>query len=189
MSEAIHKLNETLPDDAIITNGAGNYASWVHRFYRFRTFQSQFAPNSGSMGYGLPAAIAAKLRFPERKVICFAGDGCLQMTIQELGTAKQYGVNIIVIVVDNGMYGTIRMHQELNYPYRVSSTTLTNPDFALIAEAYGFFTGTAETNDQFHSLFQSALSADRPGLIHLKTNPEDITPTMTINAIRDRHSD
>ena len=188
MSEAIHKLGEALPDDAIITNGAGNYASWIHRFYRFRTFQSQFSPNSGSMGYGLPAAIAAKLRFPERKVICFAGDGCLQMTIQELGTAKQYGVNIIVIVVDNGMYGTIRMHQELNYPYRVSSTNLTNPDFALIAEAYGFFAGTAETNEQFHTLFQSALSADKPCLIHLKTNPEEITPTMTINAIRDRHS-
>lgn len=189
MSELIHRLGETLPDDAIITNGAGNYASWIHRFYRFRTFQSQFAPNSGSMGYGMPAAIAAKLRFPERKVICFAGDGCIQMTIQELGTAKQYGVNIIVIVIDNGMYGTIRMHQELNYPYRVSSTNLTNPDFALIAEAYGFFAGTAETNEQFHTLFQSALSADKPCLIHLKTNPEEITPTMTISAIRDRHSD
>ena len=189
MSELIHRLGETLPDDAIITNGAGNYASWIHRFYRFRTFQSQFAPNSGSMGYGMPAAIAAKLRFPERKVICFAGDGCIQMTIQELGTAKQYGVNIIVIVIDNGMYGTIRMHQELNYPYRVASTNLTNPNFALIAEAYGFFAGTAETNEQFHTLFQSALSADKPCLIHLKTNPEEITPTMTISAIRDRHSD
>lgn len=189
MSEIIHRLGETLPDDAIITNGAGNYASWIHRFYRFRTFQSQFAPNSGSMGYGMPAAIAAKLRFPERKVICFAGDGCIQMTIQELGTAKQYGVNIIVIVIDNGMYGTIRMHQELNYPYRVASTNLTNPNFALIAEAYGFFAGTAETNEQFHTLFQSALSADKPCLIHLKTNPEEITPTMTISAIRDRHSD
>ena len=188
MGGLVHKLCDELSDDAIITNGAGNYASWIHRYYRFRSFQSQFAPNSGSMGYGLPAAIGAKLRFPERQVVCFAGDGCLQMTIQELGTAKQYGVNIIVIVVDNGMCGTIRMHQERSFPYRVSSTELINPDFAQIAEAYGFFSGTAETDDQFNALFQAALEEAKPCLIHLKTNPEEITPTMTISQLRDRSS-
>ncbi|CAN0471592.1 unnamed protein product, partial [Scytosiphon promiscuus] len=130
MSQVMDWLEGHLPEDAILTNGAGNYATWVHRFHRFRRLNSQLAPTSGSMGYGLPAAVAGKLKHPERMVVCFAGDGCLQMTMQEFGTAAQEGAAIITVVVDNGMYGTIRMHQERDFPGRVSATTLVNPDFA-----------------------------------------------------------
>jgi len=133
-----HLINE-LPKDAIITNGAGNYCGWIHRFFRFREFGTQVAPTSGSMGYGLPAAIAAKLARPNQPVVAFAGDGCFQMTFQEFGTAVQAGAAVIVLVIDNGMYGTIRMHQEKHFPGRVSATELHNPDFATWASAYGAF--------------------------------------------------
>jgi len=128
MRSVIEAMVEQLPEDAVICNGAGNYASWVHRFYPFKSFYSQLAPTSGSMGYGLPAAIAAKLHLPGKQVVALAGDGCLQMTMQELGTAAELNTAIIVLVVDNGMYGTIRMHQEMHYPGRVSATDLQNPN-------------------------------------------------------------
>jgi acetolactate synthase-1/2/3 large subunit len=185
LREIVQFVNQTLGDQAIICNGAGNYAAWVHRFFRYPEFRSQFAPNSGSMGYGLPAAIAAKLRFPNSPVICFAGDGCLQMTIQELGTATQFNVNIIVLVIDNGMYGTIRMHQEKKFPDRVSATSLQNPDFQAVAEAYGYFSETVTNNDEFESLFLEALAAKKPALLHIKTDAEGITPTLTITQLRE----
>ncbi|MDG2071581.1 MAG: thiamine pyrophosphate-binding protein [Pseudomonadales bacterium] len=185
LRKMVQFVNHTLGDQAIICNGAGNYAAWVHRFFRYPAFRSQFAPNSGSMGYGLPAAIAAKLRFPNSPVVCFAGDGCLQMTIQELGTASQFDVHIIVLVIDNGMYGTIRMHQEKHFPDRVSATSLQNPDFKAVAEAYGYFSETVTTNEAFESLFLEALAAKKPALLHLKTDPEGVTPTLTIAQLRE----
>src|SRR6202012_4086520 len=139
LTQVVSHLNESLPDDAIIANGAGNYTVWVHRFYRYRRRATEMAPTSGAMGYGLPAAIAAKLKYPERQVVCFAGDGCFMMYPQELATAVQFGAAIIVIVVNNGMLGTIRMHQEREYPGRVSSTNLRNPDFVALARAFGAF--------------------------------------------------
>jgi len=136
MKAVMHSLINVLPDDAIICNGAGNYASWLHRFYPFQSFNSQLAPTSGSMGYGLPASIAAKLQYPDKTVVAVAGDGCLQMTIQELATAAQYNLAIVVLVIDNGMYGTIRMHQERHYPKRVAGTSISNPDFAALAKSW-----------------------------------------------------
>ncbi|OJU50875.1 MAG: thiamine pyrophosphate-binding protein, partial [Mesorhizobium sp. 61-13] len=144
MGPIIAYLNEALQEDAILTNGAGNYATWVHRFYKFRRYGTQGAPTSGSMGYGTPAAVAAKALHPERTVIAFAGDGCFMMNGQEFATAVQYNLPIIVIVVNNGIYGTIRMHQEREYPGRVSGTGLVNPDFAALARAYGGHGETVE---------------------------------------------
>ncbi|MFT4728894.1 MAG: acetolactate synthase-1/2/3 large subunit [Granulosicoccus sp.] len=178
-------LLNTLPRDAILTNGAGNYASWIHRFWKFTTFGSQVAPTSGSMGYGLPAAIAAKLAYPERTVVAFAGDGCFQMTMQEFGTAMQEKAAIIVIIVDNGMYGTIRMHQEKTFPGRVSATTLLNPDFAALAKSYGAFSATVHQTHEFPAALKNALHADGPALIHIHISPEAITPTMTLTQMRE----
>ncbi|ASJ72585.1 thiamine pyrophosphate-binding protein [Granulosicoccus antarcticus] len=184
MSSVMQTLAQTLPDDAILTNGAGNYASWIHRFWKFRHFGSQLAPTSGSMGYGLPAAIAAKLCQPERTVVAFAGDGCFQMTMQEFGTAVQAEANIIVMLIDNGIYGTIRMHQEKTFPGRVSATTLKNPDFAAVAAAYGAFSTTVTRTEQFAPALQQAIEAGKPALIHIHISPEAITPTMTLTQIR-----
>lgn len=185
MAQVMEWIENNVAQDAIFTNGAGNYATWVHRFHRFRTYNSQLAPTSGSMGYGLPAAVAAKLKFPERDVICFAGDGCLQMTLQELGTAAQEGANIIVVVVDNGIYGTIRMHQEREYPGRISATTLKNPDFAALANAYGYHTDTVRTADQFGPAFEAAKASGKPALLHLHLDPEAITPARSLTQIRE----
>ncbi len=184
MFSVMSTLYSQVPMDTVVTNGAGNYASWIHRFWRFRRYGSQLAPTSGSMGYGLPAAIAAKLNQPERCVVAFAGDGCVQMTLQELGTAAQHQANIIVIVVDNGMYGTIRMHQEKHFPGRVSGTQLQNPDFATLAAAYGVQSFTVLQTDQFAQSLEQALICNKPALIHIKTSPEAITPTTTLTAIR-----
>jgi acetolactate synthase-1/2/3 large subunit len=183
MGQVVQQLRAALPDDAIITNGAGNYATWIHRYYRFRGHATQLAPTSGSMGYGMPAAVAAKLRFPERPVICMAGDGCFQMTGQELGTAAQYGANVIVIVVDNGMYGTIRMHQERRFPARTVATDIVNPDFAALARAYGAFAATVERTEDFESGLEAALAAGRPALLHLLLDPEAITPTVSLSEL------
>ena len=136
------------------------------------------------MGYGLPAAVGAKLQFPDRPVICFAGDGDFQMSMQEFGTAVQYGANIVVVLVDNGIYGTIRMHQEREYPRRVHGTDLVNPDFAALARSYGALGFTIETTDQIAPALDTALAADRPALLHLKVDPEGITPTTTIEKLR-----
>jgi acetolactate synthase-1/2/3 large subunit len=156
-------LRENAGADTILTNGAGNYAAFLHRYYRWRRPGTQLAPTSGSMGYGLPAAVAAKLRFPERTVVCLAGDGCLQMTIQELSTARQHGADIIVVIANNGRYGTIRMHQENHYPGRVSGTALFNPDYVQLAQAYG---GTGHRITET-AAFGPAFETARQGGLHL----------------------
>lgn len=184
MGEIFAHLRDTLPPEAIMTNGAGNYAIWLNRFWRFRQYGTQLAPTSGSMGYGLPAAIAAKLRHPNRDIICFAGDGCFQMTGQEFGTAVQHRSNVIILIIDNGIYGTIRMHQERDYPGRVSATQLLNPDFAALARAYGGHGETVETTADFIPAFDRARQSNLPAIVHIKTDPEAITPTTTITALR-----
>jgi acetolactate synthase I/II/III large subunit len=177
-------LRERLPADAVICNGAGNYAAWVHRFYRFRRFATQLAPTCGSMGYGVPAAVAAVTLDPGRPVVCFAGDGCFLMNGQEFATAVQYNRPIIIIVVDNGMYGTIRMHQEREYPGRISATMLKNPDFADYARAFGGFGATVAQTADFPAAFEAAQRAGKPAILHLKIDPEAITPATTLGAIR-----
>ena len=183
LESVVCHLREVLPEDAIVTSGAGNYTAFVQRYYRYRAFPSQLAPTSGSMGYGLPAAIAAKLTFPSRTVVCFAGDGCFQMTGQELATAVQYGLAIIVIVANNSMYATIRMHQELNYPGRVIATDIHNPDFAALARSYGAHAETVTRTRDFPAAFERAASAGRVALIELRTDPEAITPTRTLGSL------
>ncbi len=180
MEAVIGHLSAVLPDNAIMTNGAGNYAAWLHRYFRYKTWRSQLAPTSGSMGYGLPAAIAAKLEAPERDVICLAGDGCLQMVIQEFGTAVQYGANIIVLVANNGVYGTIRMHQHRTYPGRPSGTDLKNPDFAALAEAYGGYGAAVTRGEDFVEAFKAARAAKAPAIIDLKIDPRAVSPRMVL---------
>jgi acetolactate synthase-1/2/3 large subunit len=184
MAEIVAWLNETLPDTAIMTNGAGNYSIWLHRFYRWRRFGTQAAPTLGSMGYGVPAAVAAKLACPDRTVVSFNGDGCFMMNGQELATAVQHGANAIFLVINNGMYGTIRMHQERNYPGRVFGTELVNPDFAALARAYGANGEVVERTAEFAPAFERALAADRPSLIELRIDPQAITPTATLSELR-----
>ena len=186
MGAVMAALREIDDPDMIVTNGAGNYSAWVHRFHRFRRFATQVAPTSGSMGYGLPAAIAAKLRHPERAVVCFAGDGCFQMTGQELATAVQYGAPVIVLIVDNGMYGTIRMHQERAFPGRVHATSLTNPDFAALARAYGGYGERVERDADFREAFARARNAGLPAVLHLVVDAEAITPAETLSGLRGR---
>jgi acetolactate synthase-1/2/3 large subunit len=182
--EVMAWLRDRLPDDAIVCNGAGNYATWVHRFLRFRKYGSQLAPTSGSMGYGTPAAVGAKRMYPEKTVVAFAGDGCFMMNGQEFATACQYDLPIIVVVVDNGMYGTIRMHQERDYPTRISATTLKNPDFAALARAYGGHGETVRTTSEFAPAFERAMASGKPAIIHCFLDQQAITPTTTIDAIR-----
>ena len=179
-------LRELLPADAIITNGAGNYAGWVHRFYGYRGFRSQLAPTSGAMGYGVPAACAAALVHPERMVVCFAGDGCFQMSAQELATARQYRLRIIFIIVNNGMFGSIRMHQEMSFPGRVYGTAIENPDFALLARAYGLSGETVERTEDFPGAFARARASDGAALLELRIDPEAITPRTTLSALREK---
>ena len=173
MSHIVGWLRDHLPAHAIMTNGAGNYATWLHRFYHFRSPQSQLAPTSGSMGYGIPAAVAASLRYPDRPVIAFAGDGCFQMTMQELATAQQFGATPIIIVVDNGQYGTIKMHQTRHFPGRGAHLTkLINPDFCALAEAMGALTfhvkhASVGQDNEFAEAMKTALTANRLALIHL----------------------
>ncbi|NSX53982.1 thiamine pyrophosphate-binding protein [Parasulfitobacter algicola] len=182
--QVVSGLSDMLPDDAIITNGAGNYAAWVHRYFQFKTFRSQLAPTSGSMGYGFPAAIAAKLENPDKTVVCFAGDGCFQMTLNEMSTAAQHGAAVIVIVVNNGRYGTIRMHQEKTYPARVSGTDLANPDFATLARAYGGHGEVIEKTDDFFDAFQRAQASGKLSVIELKVDPEALSPGLTLSQAR-----
>jgi acetolactate synthase I/II/III large subunit len=177
-------LSERLPADAVLTSGAGNYTGWVQRYYRFRQLGTQLAPKGGTMGYGLPAAIAAKLAHPERVVVAFAGDGCFLMTGQELATAVQHDVRVVVVVLNNGMYGTIRMHQERAYPGRVVGTDLVNPDFAAMARAFGAHGEVVEETDGFPDAFERALAAGRPALLELRTDPDAITPSTTLHALR-----
>ena len=183
--EAMKWLRERLPPEAIITNGAGNYAIWIHRYYRFRQFGTQLAPTSGSMGYGVPAAVMAKRQRPDSPVVCFAGDGCFMMNGQEFATAVQYGIPLIVVVLDNSMYGTIRMHQEREYPGRVSATVLKNPDFADYAKAFGGHGERVETTEDFAPAFERAVQSGKPAIIHCIVDPEAITPARTLSQIRD----
>jgi acetolactate synthase-1/2/3 large subunit len=185
MPEVVTFLRERLPPDAIVTNGAGNYTTWVHRYFQYRRYRTALGPTSGAMGYGLPAAVGAKAVHPERTVVCFAGDGCFLMNGQELATAVQYGLAIIVIVVNNGMYGTIRMHQEREYPERVHGTDLKNPDFAALARAYGAHGELVETTAQFTPAFERALASGKPALIEVRLDPEAITTRMSLTQIRE----
>ncbi len=176
-------LKDELPNDAVICNGAGNYTGWIHRYWPYKSFGSQLAPTSGSMGYGVPAAIAAKLADAERTVVAFAGDGCFQMTGQEFGTAVQARAGIIVLLIDNGMYGTIRMHQEMHFPGRVSATELVNPDFAALARAYGVYAATVTEGDQFPAAFEAARKSGGPALIHIVVDAEAVTPTLSLSSM------
>jgi acetolactate synthase-1/2/3 large subunit len=184
LAEIIVYLAANLPPDAILAHGAGNYAAWVQRFYRFVRPGTLLAPPSGAMGYGLPAAIMAKLVYPEREVVSISGDGCFQMYPQELATAVQYGAAITSIVVNNGSYGTIRMHQEREYPGRVIATDLRNPDFAALARAYGAHGETVERTDEFPGAFQRAQAAGRPALIEVRTSIEDLRPSLSLDQVR-----
>jgi acetolactate synthase-1/2/3 large subunit len=186
LGEIMVWLRNELPVDAFITNGAGNFAAWIHRFYRFRKFAAHVAPTSGSMGYGLPAAVAMKRLYPQRTVVCIAGDGDFLMTGQEFATAVQYGLPVITVIADNGMYGTIRMHQEREYPERVVGTALQNPDFAAYARAFGGFGVLVEKTGDFAAAYQAAVASGKPALIHLKTDPEGISPALTISGIREK---
>jgi acetolactate synthase-1/2/3 large subunit len=186
MGEVMAWLRERLPEDAILTNGAGNFSVWAHRFYAFRRFPTQLAPTSGAMGYGLPAAVTAKLLHPDRVVVCFAGDGDFLMSGQELATAVQYELPLIVLVVNNGMYGTIRMHQERHYPGRPFGTDLVNPDFARYAEAFGAHGEVVERTAEFAAAFERAVESGRPAVIELRVDPEAITPRATLTEIRER---
>jgi acetolactate synthase-1/2/3 large subunit len=185
MGEIAAWLNKTLPEDALICNGAGNYATWMHRFYQYRGYRNQLAPTSGSMGYGLPSAVAAKLVHPDRVVVSMNGDGCFMMHGQELATAMQYGANIIAIVINNSMFGTIRMHQEREYPGRTANTGLRNPDFAALARAYGANGETVNSTEEFQPAFERALAANVPTVIEIKLDPEAINPATTLTAIRE----
>ncbi|WP_414247504.1 thiamine pyrophosphate-binding protein [Cupriavidus taiwanensis] len=188
MAEVIRTLDQLLPADAVVTNGAGNYAGWLHRYFHYRPFTSggrgQLAPTSGAMGYGVPAAVGAKIAFPQRTVVALAGDGCFLMNGQELATSMQYGAPVIIIVVNNGMYGTIRMHQEREYPTHVSGTELLNPDFAALARAYGARGVTVTTTGAFAPALREALAAPVSTLIEIQVDPDVITPRTTLSAIR-----
>jgi acetolactate synthase-1/2/3 large subunit len=183
LGECIAHLRERVPD-AVVTNGAGNYTVWVHRFWRWHAFPSQLAPTSGAMGYGVPAAVAAKAVAPDRTVICFSGDGDFLMSGQELATAVQYELPIVILVVDNGMYGTIRMHQERHFPGRVVGTGLVNPDFAAYAQAFGAHGENVERTEDFPDALTRALESGRPAVLGLRIDPEAITPRTTLTAIR-----
>ena len=180
MENVVAHLNEVLPEDAIVTNGAGNYSAWLHRYYRYRSWRTQLGPTSGSMGYGLPAAISAKLQIPDRDVICLAGDGCFQMVSQEFGTACQYGANVVVLISNNAMYGTIRMHQQRHYPHRPSGTAILNPDFAALARAYGGFGATVECDADFPEAFAQARASGVPAILDLKLDPAALSPKLKL---------
>jgi acetolactate synthase I/II/III large subunit len=180
MAAAIKHLADTLPDDAVVTNGAGNFTVWVHRFYRYRRPHTELAPTSGAMGYGFPAALAAKLRDPARTVICVAGDGDFLMYPQELATARQFGANLVVLVVNNGLYGTIRMHQARRFPGRVSATRIEGADFVALARSFGAQAERVDNTENFAPALQRALSAGRPALIELIVDPDQITPTLRL---------
>jgi acetolactate synthase-1/2/3 large subunit len=184
--EVIRWLSDRLPEDAIIAGGAGNFAGWLHRHFRYKGFRTQLGSTNGSMGYGYPAAVAAKLAQPQRTVFALCGDGDFLMTGQEIATAVQYGASFVGVVVNNGLYGTIRMHQEREYPGRVYGTELRNPDFAAYARAFGGHGETVERTADFAPAFERAVASGKPALIELKIDPDAITPATTLSAIRDK---
>jgi acetolactate synthase I/II/III large subunit len=184
LAEVLRVLRGRLGDDAILTNGAGNYTVWCHRFWEFRSYGTQLAPCSGAMGYGIPAAVAAKTVHPDRPVACVSGDGDFLMSGHELAAALQEQLPILVVVVNNGMYGTIRMHQERQFPGRIVGTDLLNPDFVALAQAFGAHAALVERTEDFERALEAALAAGVPALIELRVDPEAITPRTTISAIR-----
>ena len=184
MRAVLAHLRDVLPDNAIVTNGAGNFATWPSKFIKYDKDMRLLAPQSGAMGYGLPAALAAKAHDADRFVLCFAGDGDFQMNCAELGTGMQAGLYPIVLIVNNGSYGTIRMHQERNYPHRVSGTDLQNPDFAGLARSYGFYGETVETTDQFAAAFERAMQSKTGAVLNLVVATEAITPRLSIDDLR-----
>ena len=186
LGQCVAAMRERLPAETIVTNGAGNFSGWVHRYWRYGPMPTQLAPTSGTMGYGLPAAVAAALRFKDRPVVCVAGDGDFLMNGQELATAAQHGCDLLVILVDNGSYGTIRMHQERDYPKRVSATDLENPDFAALARAYGGWAETVDKTADFPAALDKALKKKGIRLIHCKTDVEQISHASTITKLRQK---
>jgi acetolactate synthase-1/2/3 large subunit len=182
MAGIVTGLSETLPDDAIVTNGAGNYAIWLHRFFRYKQVGTQLAPTSGAMGYGLPAAIAAGIRHPDRPVVCFAGDGCFMMASTELATIVRHRVPVIVVVVNNSVFGTIRMHQERRYPGHVVGTELVNPDFAALAKSYGIGGWRVEKTEDFSPAFEAARASGEAALIEIVLPTAELSPTMKLPA-------
>ncbi|PLC49791.1 thiamine pyrophosphate-binding protein [Pollutimonas subterranea] len=180
LTAVIKHLSRTLPDDAVLTNGAGNYSVWLHRYYEYRGGRTELAPTCGAMGYGLPAAVAAALRNKGQSVVCVAGDGCFLMYPQELATAAEYGASLIVLVVNNGMYGTIRMHQERHHPGRVSGTRLQGPDYAALARSFGAYAEQVCRTEDFAAAFQRAQDAGGLALLELRTDPRQITPAMRL---------
>ncbi|NIY71683.1 thiamine pyrophosphate-binding protein [Marivivens donghaensis] len=177
-------LSDNLPKDAIVTNGAGNYAAFLHRYFSYKQYGTQLAPTSGSMGYGFPAAVSASLEHPDKTVVCLAGDGCIQMTLNEMSTAIQHGAKPIVIVMNNGQYGTIRMHQERSYKERVSGTALANPDYAALARAYGGHGETVETQADFAPAFERARASGTLAVIECRIDPEALSTGQTLTQVR-----
>jgi len=184
LARVIQILCETLPEDAIVCNGAGNYTAWLHRYFTYRRYGTQLAPINGAMGYGVPAAVAAKVIYPNRAVVAVSGDGCFMMSSQELATARLYNLNPIFIVVNNGIFGTIRMHQEAAYPERVIGTALSNPDFVMMAQSYGAHAERVDSTELFRPALIRALSQPAMSVIELMTDPERISPNATINSLR-----
>jgi acetolactate synthase-1/2/3 large subunit len=184
LGEVMAFLRERLPADAVQTCGAGNFTVWAHRFAEFTQFGTQACPRSGSMGYGLPAAVAAQLLHPDRVVVCFTGDGDFVMSSPELATAVQYGLPIVVLLVNNGMYATIRMHQERQYPRRVIGTDLVNPDFPALARSYGAHGERVERTADFADAFERALASGKPSVLELPVDPERISPRVRLSDLR-----
>ncbi len=184
MGQVSAYLRRVLPQDAIVTNGAGNFAVWPNKFLQFGAKAKLLAPQSGAMGYGLPAAIAAKVAHPDRCVVCFAGDGDFQMNCQELASAAQAGAQPIVLIVNNGIYGTIRAHQERHFPERVSGTTMVNPDFSALAQAYGFYAERVERTEDFAAAFDRALASETGAVLDLNVSPEALTPRQSLSEMR-----
>jgi len=184
--QVIRWLSDHLPEDTVIAGGAGNFAGWLHRHFRYKGFRTQLGPTNGSMGYGYPAAVPAKLAQPQRNVIAVCGDGDFLMNGQEIATAVQYGAAFVALVVNNGLYGTIRMHQEREYPGRVFGTDLKNPDFAAYARAFGGHGETVARTEEFAPAFERAQASGKPALIELQIDPDAITPATTLSAIREK---
>ncbi|HET7364317.1 MAG TPA: thiamine pyrophosphate-binding protein [Burkholderiales bacterium] len=184
--EVIKWLSDRLPEDTIIAGGAGNFAGWLHRHFRYKGFRTQLGSTNGSMGYGFPAGLAAKLAQPKRPVIALCGDGDFLMNGQELATAVQYGAVFVALIINNGLYGTIRMHQEREYPGRVYGTTLQNPDFVAYARAFGAHGESVARTADFAPAFERAWNAGKPALIELRIDPDAITPATTLSAIREK---
>ena len=186
LGRCVAEMRDKLPHNTIICNGAGNFSGWWHRYWRYGTLPTQLAPTSGTMGYGLPAAVAAAIRYRDRPVVCVAGDGDFLMNGQELATASQYDVDLVIILVDNSAYGTIRMHQEREYPERISATELKNPDFVTLARAFGGWAETIERTEDFAPAFEKSMKQKGIRLLHCKTNIEQISNATTISKLREK---